>query len=38
METSVNGRVPVLGVEASREPIPKVQSVPEETHSVLRTG
>jgi hypothetical protein len=29
---------PVLGVEASREPIPKVQSVPEETHSVLRTG
>ena len=37
-ETGANGKAPVLGVEASREPIPKVQSVPEESHSVLRTG
>jgi hypothetical protein len=37
-ETTANGRASSLGVEASREPVPKVQSVPEETHAVLRTG
>jgi hypothetical protein len=37
-ETGANGRAPVLGVDASREPNPKVQSVPEESRSVLRTG
>jgi hypothetical protein len=37
-KTSASGNVPALGVEASREPVPKVQSVPEESHSVLRTG
>ena len=37
-EPVANGQAPVVGVEASREPVSKVQLVTEETHSVLRTG
>lgn len=37
-EAVSNGKAPSFGVEASHKPIPKVQLVPEETPSVLRTG
>ena len=37
-ETEANGKAPSLGVDESRKPVPKVQLVPEETPSVLRTG
>jgi hypothetical protein len=38
IETAASGKAPADGVEASRRPVPKVQLIPEETPSVLRTG
>jgi hypothetical protein len=37
-EPAANGKVPVVGVETRREPVPKAASAPEESRSVLRTG
>jgi hypothetical protein len=37
-ETGANGKAPSFGVEVSAKPVPKGQSIPEENHSVLRTG
>jgi hypothetical protein len=37
-ETVANGKAPSPGVETSSKRVPKVQLVPEETPSVLRTG